>query len=250
LRRLLALDGLRGVLACLVVLDHVICALCSGPFIILAQIPVAIFFILSGLVLTRAWDGRFATFLARRVVRLWPVYAVTLAAGYALAQRPPEWLEFAWIPYPAYDGAAINAPIWSLIVEVWAALAMPAVVWASREKRRALALGLGFLAVSLALPIMIFGMLFVLGGYLSRGEYRCAVLERALPQWLGRVSYSLYLSHWLVIKVGVMAFGPVGAVAAVPAAFGVAWLVWWTVERPAIAASRRVQVRLPGLQAA
>jgi peptidoglycan/LPS O-acetylase OafA/YrhL len=50
--------------------------------------------------------------------------------------------------------------------------------------------------------------------------------------WLGRVSYSLYLSHAVVLA----ALGPLGVVLVLP----VAWALWWAVERPSILWSRRV----------
>jgi peptidoglycan/LPS O-acetylase OafA/YrhL len=130
--RIAALDGLRGVLATVVVADHTAMAFGSAMLGHAANIAVSMFFILSGLVLTRQWDGRFPRFLAGRFVRLWPVFALCLAAGYALAWRPPEILEFFWIPLPRYDANEICPPMWSLFLEAWAALAMPAIVWSSR----------------------------------------------------------------------------------------------------------------------
>jgi peptidoglycan/LPS O-acetylase OafA/YrhL len=235
------LDGLRGVLAVIVMAVHVAARLYPGPVLILSQIPVAIFFVLSGLVLTRAWDGRFGVFLGRRALRLWPVYALALAAGYLVAWRPPHWGEFFWIPWPNYDGDLIDGPVWSLFVEAWAAFFMPLIALAGRGGRlRALALGLVFVLAGRLFPPLLFGALFVLGAWLSRGTYRNAKLERPLPQWLGRISYSLYLTHWIVIAGFVRLFGPPGALLAILPALAIGHAVWWAVERPSITLSRRV----------
>ena len=84
------------------------------------------------------------------------------------------------------------------------------------------------------------GGLFVAGAFLARSHYRNRFFESTVPQWLGRISYSLYLIRWLVLELATRAFGPWGAVAALPAVFVVGWLVWWGVERPSIWASRRI----------
>jgi peptidoglycan/LPS O-acetylase OafA/YrhL len=238
--RVHALDGLRGILACIVVAVHVLTIVRPGPWLMLSQIPVALFFVLSGLVLTRAWDGRYGAFLARRFVRLWPVFALSLAAGYALAGTAPVWAEFVWIPWPRYDGDTINGPVWSLFIEAWFAPLMPLIVWGSAGRWRMLGSVAGFLLIGLKVPQLLFGCLFVLGGYLSSGTYRNAWLESRPVQWLGKVSYSLYLTHWLVLKAAAGLVGRWGAVAALPAVFLVAWAVWRVVEQPSIAWSRAV----------
>jgi len=98
----------------------------------LANFAVGLFFVLSSYVLTRSWEGRFGVFLARRVLRLWPVYALCLAAGYIIAGVPPVWSEFLWYPLIGpNDQPAINPPVWSLFLEVWAMPFMPLIVWSS-----------------------------------------------------------------------------------------------------------------------
>ena len=76
--------------------------------------------------------------------------------------------------------------------------------------------------------------------FCSHISWRNRLLESAIPQWLGRISYSLYLSHALVLKVFVHAFGAWGGVLAIPAALCIGWLIWWGVERPSIKLSRKV----------
>jgi peptidoglycan/LPS O-acetylase OafA/YrhL len=240
--RVAAVDGLRGSLALAVVAWHACGPLGAGWLLIAANGAVGVFFVLSGYVLTRGWDGRFGAFLIRRFARLWPVYALCLGAGYLIAGVHPLWSEFFW--YPLMDPDAkplIDPPVWSLCLEAWMMPFMPLIVWAGSGALTRAALCMAILIVAgMAAPFMFVGVLFVAGAFLARTHYRCRVLELAVPQWLGRISYSLYLTHWLVIAVAMRAWGPWGGVAALPAVFIVAWLVWWGVERPSIWASRRI----------
>jgi peptidoglycan/LPS O-acetylase OafA/YrhL len=213
--------------------------------VIFANVAVGLFFVISGYVLTRGWKGRFLAFLARRFVRLWPVYALCLGAGYLIAGVRPVWTEFFWYPLIGPDDEpAIDPPIWSLFLEAWAMPFMPLVVWAgsSNLSRVALCIVALLLASRLVPQIGILG-LFLSGAFLSRNTVRSRFLEAPFPQWLGRISYSLYLSHALVLELAVRTFGPWGGVASVPLAFAVAFLIWWSVERPSIWASRRLCTR-------
>ena len=249
-----ALDGLRGVLAAVVVADHALTELGSLALGVAADIAVAVFFLLSGLVLTRAWDGRFGQFLARRFVRLWPVFALCLALAGLLAARAPAWLEFVWIPYPRYDANELCPPMWSLFIEAWAALAMPVIGWSGRggvvRTLACMAAGLATAVLwqpqNLALRAFVSYMVcFVAGAGLSRTGLRSPFLETALPQWLGRISYSLYLSHWLVLHALTQAFGKPGTLAGAVLAFPVGWCVWCYVEQPSIRASRAIALGRP-----
>jgi peptidoglycan/LPS O-acetylase OafA/YrhL len=208
--------------------------------LICANAAVGLFFVLSGFVLTRGWDGRLGVFLVRRFLRLWPVYAVCLGAGYLIAQVHPVWSEFFWYPFIGpNDRPAIDPPVWSLCLEAYAMPFMPLIVWAGSSSliRAALCI-MGLLLASLAAPPIAILGLFIAGAYFARADFRSRVLESVIPQWLGRVSYSLYLSHFLVLELAVRAFGPWAGIAAIPLAFGVAWLVWAAIERPSIWASR------------
>ncbi len=250
--RIAALDGLRGVLAAFVVADHA--AMDFGSEILGhgANIAVSAFFILSGLVLTRQWDGRYFAFLASRFLRLWPVFALCLAWGYALAGMRPEILEFFWIPVPRYDANIVCPPMWSLFIEAWASLAMPAIAWTARG---GVVRSLASVAAGIALACLwwpnnaalrafeCYSVCFVIGAALSASSPRSPVLESRVPQFLGKISYSLYLTHWLVLETALRRFGFLGMCAAIPLCFPIGWLVWWAVERPSIAASRRVKFR-------
>jgi peptidoglycan/LPS O-acetylase OafA/YrhL len=238
--RIAAIDGLRGLLAVVVLAWHVCSPFGFAWMLVCANVAVGLFFVLSGYVLTRGWNHRFGVFLVRRFVRLWPVYGLCLGAGYLIAGVHPVWTEFFWYPLIGPDDKpAIDPPIWSLFLEAWAMPFMPLVAWAGSSSLIRAALCIVALALaSLAVPQIGFLGLFVAGAYLARNDLRNRILESAIPQWLGQVSYSLYLSHALTLGLAVRMFGPVGGVAAVPAAFAVAWLIWWGVERPSIWASR------------
>jgi peptidoglycan/LPS O-acetylase OafA/YrhL len=238
--RVAAVDGLRGLLALTVVAWHVGGPLGATWLLIPANLAVMTFFVISGYVLTRGWDGRFGIFLLRRLARLWPVYALCLGVGYLVAGVHPVWSEFLWYPLiGANTKPFIDPPVWSLFLEAWTMPFMPLIVWAGAGApiRTALCMTMLIFA-SLADPRISVGVLFVGGAFLARADYRSRLLESAVPQWLGRISYSLYLTHWLVLALATRAFGPWGAVAALPAVFAVAWLVWRSVERPSIWASR------------
>jgi peptidoglycan/LPS O-acetylase OafA/YrhL len=240
--RVAAVDGLRGLLAVVVLAWHVCAPFGVSWMLLLANVAVWLFFLMSGYVLTRGWDGRIGLFLARRFLRLWPVYALCLGLGYWLAGVHPVWSEFAWYPYIGPNAKpAIDPPAWSLFIEAWTMPLMPLIVWAGASSPARLLLSSLFLfVVALAIPQAIMLILFVGGAFLARFDFRSRLLETALPQWLGRISYSLYLSHFLVLAVAVKALGPWGGVMAVPAAFALGWLVWLFVERPSIRLSREL----------
>jgi peptidoglycan/LPS O-acetylase OafA/YrhL len=239
--RVTAIDGLRGLLAGVVLAWHVCTPFGIDWMLTLANLAVAMFFVLSSYVLTRSWEGRFGVFLARRVLRLWPVYALCLAAGYVIAGVPPVWSEFLWYPLIGpNDQPAINPPVWSLCLEVWAMPFMPLIVWSSANLLRGMMCAAAAMLVGLIVPQVSVLCLFVAGALAAHMSFRNRLLEAAIPQWLGRISYSLYLSQALVLKVFVHAFGAWGGVLAVPAALVVGWLIWWSVERPSIRLSRKI----------
>lgn len=77
----------------------------------------------------------------------------------------------------------------------------------------------------------------------------CRALSCRVCRWLGKISYSMYLTHAMVIgclaaflpKLGLSGL-PVSAVALV-ASFAFAWVFWYLVERPSIGWSRSLQSR-------
>jgi peptidoglycan/LPS O-acetylase OafA/YrhL len=236
------LDGIRGMLALVVLVHHSVQAATGAPILLApAKLAVFGFFALSGCVLTQAWDGRYARFLFSRALRLWPVYALCLAAGCLLSGTPPSLAQFAWCA-GAIDTPYADVPAWSLVVEAWAMMFMPLFVWVGRRPMPWLlgALGLTMLCAVYVNPEAVYGAFFFFGAWLSRFRLDWAPFKRALPQWLGRVSYPLYLCHWpILFFLGLPVF------IAVPLSFAVAALLTATIETWSIRASRAVRSLRP-----
>ena len=114
-------------------------------------------------------------------------------------------------------------------------LLMPVIVWAGRASLiRALLVVYGFsIAARMLNTNLVFGVFFVAGAHLSRFELRWHVMEGAIFQWFGRISYPLYLSHWLVLR-----YTPAPIALRLAACFLVAWGLTVTVERWSILGSR------------
>lgn len=249
--RLPALDGLRGLLATTVVFDHALVEMGITTLGVIASFAVAIFFVMSGLVLTRGWESNFPLFLARRFVRLWPVFALSLVASGLLAWRMPVILDFLWLPFPYYDANKLCPPMWSLFIEAWTTLIMPAIVWSARggvwRTVGSMAFCVGIAASwwpeRLELRAFLsYSVCFVAGAGLSHLSWRNALFEIPALQWLGKISYSLYLTHWLVLRAATEVLGLTGTLLALPASFVVAQIVWRYVEYPSIKMSRQVTI--------
>lgn len=234
------LDGIRGVAALTVFVVHCFdyngVDISFGGWFHPGIWAVWIFFALSGCVLAPAYRGPFIGFMAKRFVRLWPLYAVCMAAGMLLTGAVPPWTRFLWWPMMnAGAPDAIDPPAWSLHIEWWAMFAMPLIALA----RRGLIEMLLLIAASLALvfilsPWCIYGIFFAAGAWASRFHPRARWLENAAAAWLGRISYPLYLSHYLVLEdCGLPLW------AAIPAAVATAHILTVTVEQWSILASRR-----------
>jgi peptidoglycan/LPS O-acetylase OafA/YrhL len=234
------LDGLRGCLALVVLAHHALYSTGRPYLVVPAGIAVLLFFTISGHVLTAAWDGRYLPFLLRRAVRLWPVYALCLVGSAIAFGAPVPALQYVWLPIEtAQTGPAANPPAWSLTIEAWAMLLMPAYVWVSRRSHRWLIVAIGSTLVLTAvlgavLPALLCAVFFFVGSWLSRYEFKWPVLERPIPQWFGRISYPLYLCHWpIIINLHLPLW------ASIPLSFAVAEALARTVERWSISWSRR-----------
>jgi len=219
-KRIHALDGLRGVLSLLVVACHADGLFGVDHFVGLAVASVAIFFVLSGHVLTRGYDGRYAAFLVRRVIRLWPTYAAGMIAGCLLLWRMPDWSQlfwWNWVPhFPADMMAVPDPPEWSMSIEAAAMIFMPAIEWFGGNGWRAILILPAWVGLARLDWHFNWCGFFLIGAALSRYTLRSEVLESRLAQWLGKVSYSLYVSHWIVVRGCAMAFGHWGALAGLP----------------------------------
>ncbi len=137
-RHIPQLDGLRGLAILLVLLHH--CWICTHiPWIgriggRAGWVGVDLFFVLSGFLITgilldaRGSTAYFQSFYARRVLRIFPVYYVTLAA-LAVASAHLPMGEYLWTRAPAFRLASLlyaanwvpnesgGAHFWSLAVE-------------------------------------------------------------------------------------------------------------------------------------
>ncbi|MEZ5383033.1 MAG: acyltransferase [Microthrixaceae bacterium] len=155
--RLLGLDGLRGVAASLIVVHHaanVSGADRSAPYDVVASVAdvgVAVFFVLSGFVIYRPFarahaDGRpvpeAVPFWWRRLLRVLPAYWFALFGLWALGlnsfDSPAEVLSQATLthvfsPNQAFSGISQS---WSLSVELSFYAVVPLISWALRRRRR------------------------------------------------------------------------------------------------------------------
>lgn len=132
-RRYEALDGLRGVAAVGVMLYH-IGGWTGRPWLVShGYLAVDFFFCLSGFVLAHAYGRReigWWGFLRQRLIRLWPLIAVTMLAGATVIiqhrERVPEWLVLGllmiprlWAEEPGFAPIfPLNPPAWSLFFEL------------------------------------------------------------------------------------------------------------------------------------
>jgi peptidoglycan/LPS O-acetylase OafA/YrhL len=119
-------------------------------------------------------------------------------------------------------------------------LLMPIFVRVGRANALWLGIALaGTYVAALMCPVFLFAAFFFIGAWLSRFDIRLPLLGAALPQWLGRISYPLYLCH-----VPLIAFTGLPLWASVPLSFGVAAILTETVEKWSIKASRSRPARL------
>ncbi|QIX98188.1 acyltransferase [Cedecea sp. FDAARGOS_727] len=145
--RFYAVDGLRGIFACAVLLNHAINSVSGwkndGPFNG-PHLAVAYFFIISGFVLTHAVRNgtTFSSYFLTRFARLWPLTAISSIAmvviyyinslnggyvpgDYVFSIR--TWianLSFIHGSTPIYFNL-INEPSWSVSIEFWASMLIP-----------------------------------------------------------------------------------------------------------------------------
>ena len=176
--RLVVLDGLRGVAAFAVILDHVpsesLRALLPGRYL-----AVDFFLVLSGLVLARAYGAQLDkpamawAFIKARMIRLYPFYFVGLLFGLSVATLLAylQWSEYSYsgiaislafgllfLPDPATmhtDAETLfplNPPAWTVFMELVVNIVYATTIRFLRQN--ALILMLGILGVVCALSIM------------------------------------------------------------------------------------------------
>jgi peptidoglycan/LPS O-acetylase OafA/YrhL len=176
-RRLLALDGLRGLAAVAIAIHHTWMFTAHGMTIadrvlLEMRLGVTLFFVLSGYLVfgpfvAAALDGRAqpdrGRYALKRAARILPAYWLVLAGAYALtaathhpmgidADQLPLFLVFAQNQVAAVHGH-LDPPLWSLAVETSFYVLLPIVAIAvahlgrNRDAQLALVLGLAGLGV-------------------------------------------------------------------------------------------------------
>lgn len=174
------LDAMRGVAAVIVVLHH-LANLQLGPVAPrFGHLAVDLFFALSGFVIAFSYDPRFAdgltvrAFMERQVVRLFPLYLIGLALGFATAPLVLDrWATLAqdhgssqaarlaltalantvMLPGATHILFPFNHPMWSLLFELWVANLLYALLW-PRLTARVLAAALFLAAIALVPAVM------------------------------------------------------------------------------------------------
>ena len=186
--RFRALDSLRGIAACTVVLGH-FCNL--APLIFLRRTPVRLllggheavilFFVLSGFVLTVQITSRtkvnYLSFAAQRVTRIYIPYFCAFAIGltcYLSADAHPApwagpWFNGAWqSPLPKdvisghlalilpFDTSSLVPVFWTLVYEMRVSLVLPLCVYAAQRMSALSSLAVGLLLSCLCYALISF----------------------------------------------------------------------------------------------
>jgi peptidoglycan/LPS O-acetylase OafA/YrhL len=233
------LSAVRGVLALCVVLYHVSVAFKLTMFNVVGINAVRIFFALSGYVLARGYDGRVLVFMARRVVRLWPLFALCLSAGYAGLGVKLPWTQLVWWPMPPHNVG--DPPAWSLYWEAWATPFFP-IAFAIAARNRSVILVLALMSHALVLLEPGLDCVFWFGLGVAGSRFRIAwpTYAPGWTTWLGTVSYPLYLCHAVIMQFFLDLGGAWAVAACVPVCFAVAAVLERTVDRPAVWLSRQI----------
>jgi peptidoglycan/LPS O-acetylase OafA/YrhL len=228
--RLLGLDMLRGIAALCVVALHLQWINTDHPRIFAKGfLAVDLFFMLSGYVMARTYEGRMASglsplkFLAARYRRLWPIMAIGGAIGLPhLFLVPPDNASFAvaagfnllLLPIPAKDLAfPLNFPAWSIFFELTVNLIHGLVLWR---------LGVRWLAVLIAVLIPLTAWAAFHAGTLDVGahtdDYYLALARAMLSYVIGIVLYRWWRD------APSLRISPLLAFAAMPVLFSSSWL--------------------------
>ena len=191
-RRILALDGLRGLMTIFVLVSHFFGELPHGiRGTTVGWLAVNVFFVLSGFLIGRLILERrhhanfFVVFYARRFFRLVPIYLALVILFWALIQHfDAPWVD-ADVQFPLWSyltftqtffmvghdsiGAHWIAPTWTLAVEEHFYLVAPALIVFVPQRRlvrvlvclglAAVALRVGVFAFGIGTPIMALSML-------------------------------------------------------------------------------------------
>ncbi len=180
-RRVVFIQALRGIAASAVVLTHAQLFINGPRFLDIgervfhnAPAGVDLFFVISGFIMAHTTWRLVATpkaagvFIAKRIIRLWPVYAVATALMYAITRGLPAPVfnptattltrTLAFLPLEPtgeapYYGYPILHPAWTLIYEVWFYVLFAASLLAGRW--RWWALGALFMTFLVVIPVAL-----------------------------------------------------------------------------------------------
>lgn len=213
-RRYETLDGLRGVAAIGVMLYH-IGSWTGRPWVVAhGYLAVDFFFCLSGFVLAHAYGRReigWLGFMRQRLIRLWPLIAVTMLAGATVIiqhrEHVPGWLALGllmiprvWVDDTGFSPLfPLNPPAWSLFFEL--------VVGAAWFPLRRLGVMGHVLMIVLLLPVMAYvahGMGGVLTGW-DRGTFVISFLRTIFAFLLGWGCYRVQAFTALAVPAWVLA---------------------------------------------
>ncbi len=226
------LDGLRGVAAIAVVWLHAADVFELAWVPIHAGLAVDFFFCLSGFVIAYAYDERlcrdmrFGDFLARRIIRLYPLilFGVGLGLSLKLAQGAPgsaasvDALTAALlIPIGLVDGRVAyptNYPMWSLFFEITMSAAYG--LLAKRLDLRAIVLTSLFAGIALGAMVLLAGQ--VTGfGFKGIPQFLIGFVRVSYPFLMGVALYRFKLHEgrglppWLVtLIVSAILLAPIG----------------------------------------
>lgn len=196
-RRIVALDGVRGLMTLFVVVSHLFAEVPGGvSALMFGWIGVDMFFVLSGYLVgklileKRSCENFFLVFYVRRFLRTIPAYVITVLVVFGLFKLcDPAWTEaephfplwaFLTFSQPAFMVATESigphwlAPTWTLAMEEHFYLLAPAViVFTPRRWLPAVLACVVIFAVGLRLAIFEFGFANPMAGLIllpSRGD--------------------------------------------------------------------------------
>lgn len=257
--RFRALDAWRGICAGLVVLFHVpvLHIAKDWPAFANLQLGVDFFFVLSGFVISHAYQDRLASkveargFIVSRFRRLWPMHVVVLAAfvglevaklayasvnpsfgveaaPFSTGRSPVEILtNLAFLQsFGLHPGLSWNGPAWSIAVEFWTSVVFLVVVlwWPGARRETFLAMALGSaLILALVSPTTLFvssdwGFVRCLFGF----AVGCLVYDLRLRYALPARLLGLFEIGIALVAFAFMALVPQGLLhLAAPLVFGV-----------------------------
>lgn len=125
-------------------------------------------------------------------------------------------------------------------IEIEAMFIMPLIIFLARKGTLAI-VAAGIFLLGLAYVFSDFGYLvcFLLGAWLAQFDFYWQPLEHPIMQWLGKISYPIYLSHWIVLVAIPTTSLYETRLVRVPVVFLVSILLYYTTEKFSIFLSKR-----------